>query len=40
MNEVYVISIEWDMKGDYGYEILCITDAESVMPFWMVCMTL
>ena len=22
MNEVYVISIEWDMKGDYGYEII------------------
>ena len=32
MNEVYVIEIEWNMKGDNGHEILCVTDAESMLP--------
>lgn len=32
MKEVYVIKIEWNMKGDNGHEILCVTDTESMIP--------
>ena len=34
MNTVYTIEIEWSLQGEYGHDILAITNKECVIPIF------